>query len=99
MNNYLHTINCITHALYVLGVPYEINPMPAQNGYQLTFCWTDGDVACNELTQGSEHNLVETMDFPWDNGDVTVMTPQEAAARIACYFFEGGWADQMIWGE
>ena len=99
MDNYLHTINCVTHALYILGVPYEMNPMPLLHGYALTFCWTTGDVVCNEGSKGSEHNMVETIGFPWDAGDVTAMTPQEAAARIACYFFEGEWADQIIWGE
>lgn len=89
MNIYLNTINYITHALYILDVPYEMKPMPVQNGYQLTFCWTEGDVACNEWTQGSEHYMVETMGFPWDKGGVTILNPQEAAARIACYYYEG----------
>lgn len=70
--------------LTVCGVPYEIKRL--HDGYQLIFDWTRGDVACHSGTYMSSKGFVESYQFPWDEGDVTVMSPDEAARAIEKYY-------------
>jgi hypothetical protein len=55
-------------------------------GYQLRFNWCKGDVACHSGTYGSRSGYVETYNFPWDDGDVSMLTPIEAANKIYNYY-------------
>lgn len=78
--DYLETITIIADALAMLGIPFTANPL--YDGWQLRFPWSDGDIACHSYTYGSSKGHVESYMFSWDDGDVTELTPEEAAFFI-----------------
>lgn len=84
--NYKGYIFYLACLLNLLDVPNRFNE--CYDGAQLRFDWHIGDVACHSGTYGANQGKVETYEFPWDNGDVSVLTPQEAAARIANLYYE-----------
>lgn len=63
---------------------------PCYEGYMITFPNDKGDVACHRGTYGNASGMVETYQFPWDDGDVSCLTPQEAVERIINYFRSKG---------
>lgn len=67
------------------GIPYSIEPI--LDGYAICFPWCFGDVACHQYTGGNEW-YVESYGFPWDDGDITVLLPEEAAKNIVDLYFE-----------
>lgn len=82
---YAQTILKVTDKLDEAKVPYTIND--CLGGYQLRFPWCDGDIVAHQYAP-SRLGKVESMDFSWDAGDVTVMEPEAMATMIiAEYFF------------
>jgi len=81
MNTYEKAINEVIAILINHNVPFTVNQI--YEGLQLRFPWCDGDVACHEGTYGAENGKVETYEFPWDEGDVSMLTPADCAMRIA----------------
>lgn len=82
--NYSERILYIASILLAKAVPFTINDI--FDGMQLRFPWTHGDIACHYFTYGAASGAVESYCFPWDEGDVTVLTPDEAAEKIIEYF-------------
>lgn len=78
--DFYNTILLIANELDLFDVPYEIGE--CWDGWQLTFPWCDGDIACHSGTYGSEVGDVESFMFPWDEGDVTRLHPIKAANQI-----------------
>ena len=72
--------------LQEMDVPFTIKKI--WDGYQLRFGWCEGDVACHSGTYGSLEGFVETYCFPWDEDDVSMLTPEEAAAKISAYYYD-----------
>lgn len=72
---------CLDHE-----VPYTTNKL--WEGWQIRFPWCVGDVACHDATYGHDDGLVESYAFPWDDEDVSVLTPEEAGALIVKYYNE-----------
>ena len=83
---YKQRIDFISSILSLLGIPYTV--LPIWEGWQLRFPWCIGDVACHDGTYGSASGMVESYEFPWDEGDVSVLTPQEATIKIIAYYNE-----------
>ena len=81
---YYSVINNIKTALDAAGVPCTLHAI--YNGYQLHFPWCKGDIACHAGTYGAKHSNVESYCFPWDDFDVTELTPTEAIVRIIKYY-------------
>lgn len=81
---YEQIINELALELAAVGVPYEINE--CYEGWQLRFPWCMGDVAIHDGTYGHSMGKVESYQFPWDNGDVTVLSVDAAAALIISYY-------------
>lgn len=79
-NIYVNAINEVIRDLIPAGVPFTTNPI--YEGMQLRFPWCDGDVACHAGTYGSSEGMVETFQFPWDEDDVSMLTPVAAATNI-----------------
>lgn len=55
------------------------------DGVQIRFKDIEGDAICNSCTYTNEaenQSLWETYRFPWDNGDVTVMTTEELLDKL-----------------
>ena len=83
---YVARINRIAKICAEHEVPYTINKL--WEGWQIRFPWCKGDIACHDGTYGHNDGMVESYQFPWDDGDVSVLTPEEAAALIVEYYNE-----------
>ena len=79
-DKYFDRMFYITQLLDDAKVPYRLRKL--YEGWQLVFPWSDGDVACHDGTYGHNNGMVETYQFPWDEDDVSVLTPTECAERI-----------------
>lgn len=83
--NYAEPICIVASYLTEAGVPYTINR--SQDGWQMCFYeWCDGDLICHSWSVGHSDGWVETYQFPWDEGDVTSMSPEDAAWQIIEYY-------------
>ena len=76
----------IATALNSANVPFYFRN--CYDGAQLAFPWTAGDVVCHYFSHGSNAGYVESFQFPWDNGDVTKLTVEEAIEKISNYYCE-----------
>lgn len=87
---YFLAIATIAQLLDEAKVPFTVKNL--YEGYQLRFPWHEGDVACHIGTYCSGRGLVETYQFPWDDDDISILTPKTAADRIiALYAGENNW--------
>ena len=84
---YAERINFIASILTLLSIPYTTNEL--WDGWQIRFPWCEGDVAAHRGTYGAANGKVESYQFPWDDDDVTELTPREAAINIIAYYNEG----------
>ena len=84
--NYKKIMEDIKNAFDAYGIPCSINE--CWEGYQLRFNWTNGDIAIHDGTYCHEKGCVESYEFPWDDGDVSVLTPDEAIEKIKSYYWE-----------
>jgi hypothetical protein len=69
----------VTDKLDEAKVPYTIHE--CLGGYQLRFPWCDGDIVAHQYAP-SKLGKVESMDFSWDAGDVTVMEPEAMGIMV-----------------
>lgn len=76
---YAQAILKITDKLDEAKVPYTIRE--CLGGYQLRFPWCDGDIVAHQYAP-SRLGKVESMDFSWDAGDVTVMEPEAMGIMV-----------------
>lgn len=83
---YINPILDLALILRAAKVPFTFHTL--YEGAQLRFPWCDGDVICHEHSYGSDHGAVETYQFPWDEGDVSVMSPSQAGAGIITHYNE-----------
>ena len=83
-NLYFFTINFIKIILDSLQIPCEMREI--YKGYQLRFPWCSGDIAMHDGTYGAKAGDVESYEFPWDDGDVSRLTPEEATRKIIAYY-------------
>ena len=83
-SNFGTVILTLAAQLSTAHVPFTVNK--CFDGWQLRFPWCEGDVICHSGSYGHDDMCVESYQFSWDEGDVSVLTPDEAAERIiACY--------------
>lgn len=80
---YAQAILDITNELDEAEVPYTVND--CLGGYQLRFPWCDGDIVAHQYAP-SKLGKVESMDFSWDAGDVTVMDPEAMAIMVVAEY-------------
>ena len=81
---YYSTIYFIKAILDSQQIPCEMREI--YEGYQLRFPWCVGDIAMHNGTYGAKSGDVESYEFPWDDGGVTQLTPEEAAIKIITYY-------------
>lgn len=84
MKNYFERIEFVYNILTTLHIPCTMNAL--WEGWQLRFPWCAGDIAAHRGTYGQAQGKVESYCFPWDNDDVTVLTPEEAAIKIIALY-------------
>ena len=68
------------HFLSFYNIPYRVRPL--FDGFQWLFDWCGGDVVIHEGSHMSKSGYFESYNFPWDMGDISVMTPIDMAACI-----------------
>lgn len=61
-------------------IPFTLNVI--WDGLQIRFPWHPGDMACHAGTYGHTDGCVESYQFPWDNGDVSVLEPEVAVELL-----------------
>lgn len=83
---YAQAILSIVCELHKNNIPHT--PRPLYDGWQIRFPWTSGDVACHGGTYCNKNGMVETYRFPWDEVDVSILTPEECANKIIDYYKE-----------
>ena len=83
---YLERIAAIESACQKHKIPHNIHP--CHDGWKIDFPWCFGDIACNSMTIGhnDDLNLVESYLFPWDEGNVTVLTIKEATLKLIALY-------------
>lgn len=81
---YIENILTLANLCTAKKVPFTLNL--CHDGLQIRFPWCVGDVVCHSASFGSYDGCVETFRFPWDEDDVTILLPEEAAIRIADYY-------------
>lgn len=87
MRTYKERIDFIATCLSQLNIPFEMRRIG--EGWQILCPWADNaDVAAHDGTYGAKSGMVESYEFPWDEGDVSVLTPEEAADRIIVYWHQ-----------
>lgn len=87
MRTYKERIDLIATCLSRLNIPFEMRSL--YEGWQILCPWADNaDVAAHDGTYGTARGMVESYGFPWDEGDVSVLTPEEAADRIIVYWYQ-----------
>lgn len=87
MTNYYERISYIANKCLENKIPFEIKP--CWEGWQIKFAWADNaDIAAHSWTYGTKSGLVESYQFPWDDDDVSTMTPEEAFEKIKKLWFE-----------
>ena len=86
MRNYYERISFIKSILDSLHIPCSMNG--CWEGWQLRLPWCEGDVAAHNGTYENDRGMVESYQFPWDDDDVSVLTPEEAAIKIIALYNE-----------
>lgn len=85
MTTYYERISYIAQRCLENKIPFEIKPL--YEGWQIRFNWAYGaDVAAHDGTYGTFSGKVESYQFPWDEGDVSVLEPEEAFELIKALF-------------
>lgn len=78
---YYERIKYIANECLKNEIPFEMSPI--FDGWQIKFNWANGaDAAAHFGTYGSDSDKVETYQFPWDKGDVSVFSPEMAFLNI-----------------
>lgn len=62
------------------GIEYKIES--CWDGYKWTFEDYDGDIAIHSGTYYYDEGYVESYQMPWDEDDVSILSPQETVARL-----------------
>ena len=82
---YKKVIDKVTNILNENKVIYTTRRL--YEGYQILFNpWHQGDVIIHDGSYGHNIGKVETMGFPWDEGDVSMLSPEECANEIVELF-------------
>ena len=75
-----------------LEVPFTTNV--AMDGIQFRFPWHDGDVIIHHYSYSCNSGMMESYNFPWDRGDVSVWEPVEIAALLVCLYRGESWEQE-----
>lgn len=67
-------------------IPHSINTI--HDGLQIRFPWNDGDIVCHFFSYGHEYGDVESCNCPWDEGDVTRLTVEDAIINLVSWYKE-----------
>lgn len=67
-------------------IPHTINPI--HDGLQIRFPWNDGDFVCHFFSYGHDYGNVESMGCPWDKGDVSCLSVEDAIMKLVSWYRE-----------
>ena len=86
---FMENLTPILTGLIAEGVPFRYRPL--YDGWQLIFKWSGdvaADVACHSGTYGNLEGFVESYNFPWDEGDVSMLTPDDFLKKVIKYWYK-----------
>ena len=86
MNRYNEIISAMSDRLDAYHIPHTVHD--CWDGAQIRFPWCYGDIVIDNYTYGHELGDVESYKFPWDNGDVSQLEPEDAVERIVQLYIE-----------
>ena len=81
---YKERINFIADVCKENNIPFEMQEF--LEGYAITFPWINADIVCHNHSYGHSTGYVESMGFPWDKDDVSILTPEDAAKKIVALY-------------
>lgn len=82
--DYANPILTLANDLSAHNIPYTLNVL--WDGLQIRFPWNNGDLVCHRGSYGHTNGDVESMGCPWDYGDVTCLTVEEAIKRLNVWY-------------
>lgn len=74
------TATKFTSLLKAHNIKYSIRPL--FDGYQWKFNNYNGDIAIHSGTYHNDEGYLESYEMPWDDGDVSICTPEEMIRRL-----------------
>ena len=77
---YIEPIYTIAKHLSAAKVPFHFQDF--LSGAELTFPWCDGTVKCCQHSIGSDSGYVESYNFLWDRGTISMLDVDEAIRKI-----------------
>ena len=83
---YAMTILRLASKLSNKSIPYTLDVI--WDGLQIRFPWSNGDLVCHFGSYGNEEECVESYCCPWDDGDVSCLTIEEALDNIVEWYRE-----------
>lgn len=81
---YRDTVVEVLTELIKYEIPYEVERL--WDGFKVTFPWCNGDFVCHSGSYGNQEGFVETMNFPWDDGDVSMLEVNEIVVLLVRYY-------------
>ena len=82
--DFANPILTISNALSERRIPHTLNVI--WDGLQIRFPWSNGDLVCHYGSYGHDCGNVESMDCPWDYGDVSCISVEDAINRITKWY-------------
>ncbi len=83
---YIESINTVIEGLIKAEIPFTHNQI--FDGWQIRCPWCGGDVVAHFGSHGADYGHVESYGFPWDEDDVSELTPAEAIALIVKEYYQ-----------
>jgi len=81
---YANAILTLANKLSERNIPHTLNVI--YDGLQIRFPWNYGDLVCHSGSYGHENGEVESMGCPWDDGDVTCISVNNAFKHIVKWY-------------
>lgn len=79
---YFDVISRIARTFGQWEIPYTVESARYGGGYVITFPWTKGIIAIDNLVYDDDITNVETAFFPWDNNSITLMSDYKATCKV-----------------
>lgn len=86
--DYANVIITLSNHLIERNIPHTVNVI--WDGLQIRFPWNNGDLVCHSGSYGHACGMAESMACPWDNGDCSPITIEDALERITEWYGEIG---------
>lgn len=84
--DFANPILTLSNQLTVRNISHTLNVI--WDGLQIRFPWNNGDLVCHSGSYGHNFGNLESMGCPWDDEDVSCISPKEALDYIVKWYAE-----------